>query len=272
MDYRKTNRDLWNKWTKIHLESAFYDMDSFRRGKSSLIGPELELLGDVRDKKILHLQCHFGQDSLSLARMGAKVTGVDISDEAIRVATNLASELQLDANFVCADVLDMKGIIDEKFDLVFTSYGVLYWLPDLESWAETVDHYLHSCGRVLVVEFHPVLGMYSDDFKELLYGYFRTGGYIEDEVGSYAVPDAKHVTGQSMSWDFSPSELIMSLVNRGFSLQHFMEYDYSPYNLFPISTPTDRGYQVQGLEGKLPLLLSLDMVKPEYYSDLQENN
>jgi SAM-dependent methyltransferase len=261
-DYRSINSSLWNKWAKLHLDSAFYDMDSFRCGTSSLIGPEVEILGDVSGKKILHLQCHFGQDTLSLARMGAQVTGVDFSEEAILAARKLNDELGLDARFICADVLDMQDALKETFDLVFTSYGVLYWLPDLVPWAATVDRYLNKKGRLLIVEFHPVMGMYNDDFSALEYGYFRADGFLEEEAGSYAVPDAKHITGQSLTWDFSLSELITTLLNRGFSLSHFVEYDYSPYNLFKNSVKVQRGFQVQGLEGKIPLIFSLEMTKP----------
>ena len=234
-----------------------------------MIGPESELLGDVSGKKILHLQCHFGQDSLSLARLGAKVTGVDLSDEAIRTARNLNQELGLDATFHCADVLDMDGVLDDQFDIVYTSYGVLYWLPDLKPWAATVDRSLKIGGRLLLVEFHPVFGMFSDDFSELQYSYFRGKGFLEDEIGSYAAPDATHYKAKSLSWDFSMSELFNVLINRGLSLSHFEEYNYSPYDLFSKSVKVDDGYQIKGLEGKLPLIFSLEMIKPEYYSDIK---
>jgi len=263
MDYKDINKDLWDKWAKLHVETAMYDMDAFRKGKSSLIGPELELLGDISGKRILHLQCHFGQDSLSLARLGASVVGVDLSSEAVNIANGLAEELKLDARFYCADVMDMEGLISEQFDLVFTSYGTLIWLPDLDKWAHTVASHLKKGGRFLIVEFHPVGNLFNEDFTAIQYTYFREDAVIEKEVGSYADPEASHVEGRSMTWDFSISEVLEPLLKQGLSLQDFREYKFSPYNLYKNSIKTDEGYQVKGLKGKIPYLFSIDMIKPE---------
>ncbi|MCP4123418.1 MAG: class I SAM-dependent methyltransferase [Bacteroidetes bacterium] len=270
MDYKDINKDLWDKWAKLHIETAMYDMEAFRKGKSSLIGPELELLGDVSGKRILHLQCHFGQDSLSLARLGASVVGVDLSSEAVNIANGLAEELKLDAKFYCADVMDMVGLINEEFDLVFTSYGTLIWLPDLEKWAHTVVSHMKKGGKFLIVEFHPFTNVFNDEFTGLQYTYFREKPVVEEEEGSYADPSAKHVKGQSMTFDFSISEVVEPLLKEGLSLQSFKEYKYSPYDIYPNTIKTDKGYQVKGLEGSISYVFSLEMIKPEYYSDLQK--
>jgi len=133
-DYIAVNKQTWNQKTAVHLKADFYDVPGFLAGKSSLHSIELDLLGDLNHKKVLHLQCHFGQDSLSLARLGAEVTGVDFSDKAIEQAQSFAQKLQLDATFVCCDLYDAPHHINEKFDVVFTSYGTIGWLPDLDQW------------------------------------------------------------------------------------------------------------------------------------------
>nr|HMQ81182.1 class I SAM-dependent methyltransferase [Ignavibacteria bacterium] len=137
--YIEVNRDLWNKKTPVHVTSEFYDVASFKKGKSSLNPAELEALGDVSGKSLLHLQCHFGMDTLSWARLGAKVTGVDLADKAIDAARELNAELGLDAEFICSDVFDLKNVLDKKYDIVFTSYGTIGWLPDLDKWADIVS-------------------------------------------------------------------------------------------------------------------------------------
>src|SRR5512145_1836222 len=138
MDSRiAANRRLWNEWARINQDSELYDMAGFRAGQTSLKPIELEEVGDVAGKSLLHLQCHFGQDTLSWARLGAQVTGMDFSDEGIKLAKKLAEELRIPARFICCDLYDLpKTLPDEKFDIVFTSYGALCWLPDIKRWAE----------------------------------------------------------------------------------------------------------------------------------------
>ena len=145
-NYIEVNRKLWNERTKHHLNSAFYDMDGFVAGNSSLKEIELELLGDISGKSVLHLQCHFGQDTLSLCRMGTKATGVDLSDEAITTAQKLANDMGLDATFICCNVYDLPRHLNETFDIVFTTYGTIGWLPDLKPWASLINQYLFQQG------------------------------------------------------------------------------------------------------------------------------
>lgn len=140
-NYIEINKQSWNNRTDVHVKSDFYDLDGFMKGKSSLNSIELELLGDVSGKSILHLQCHFGQDSLSLSRLGAKVTGVDLSDKAIETAKDLAQKLNADAEFICCDLYDLPNYLHKTFDIVFTSYGTIGWLPDLDKWAKIVSQF-----------------------------------------------------------------------------------------------------------------------------------
>jgi 2-polyprenyl-3-methyl-5-hydroxy-6-metoxy-1,4-benzoquinol methylase len=131
-EYLELNKNTWNNKTEVHIASEFYDMKGFLDGKSTLNSIELELLGDVSNKKILHLQCHFGQDTITFSRMGAQATGVDFSDKAVEKAREFAAKLNLDTSFICCDIYDAPNHLDEKFDIVFTSYGTIGWFPDLE--------------------------------------------------------------------------------------------------------------------------------------------
>src|SRR5579884_3728471 len=166
-EHSKSNQELWNNLAKIHINSKFYDVESFIKGRCSLNPIELGLLGDVKGKSVLHLQCHFGMDTLSLARMGAQVTGVDFSEVAIKKANELNDLLNLNARFVLCDVNVLNEKLADKFDILFASYGVLGWHSDLEKWAGIASHFLKQNGVFHLVEFHPVLWMLSDDYSAI---------------------------------------------------------------------------------------------------------
>jgi len=129
-NYIEVNRNSWNNRTESHLKSEFYDLEGFLNGKNSLNEIELNLLGDIKGKTILHLQCHFGQDTISLSRLGAEVTGIDLSDKAIESAKQIAKNTTSNVKFICCDIYDLPNHLKEKFDVVFTSYGTIGWLPD----------------------------------------------------------------------------------------------------------------------------------------------
>jgi len=256
-EYFETNRALWNEKTKHHTGSEFYDMPGFLDGKTSLKEPELALLGDVKGKSILHLQCHFGQDSLSLARMGAKVTGTDISDAAIAYAQQLNEQLGLDASFVRSDTYAVPDNVDEQFDIVFASYGVIGWLPDMQRFAEVVARMLKPGGKFVFAEFHPVRWMYNDDFSEIEFSYFNKEAIIETQEGTYADRDAD-MNMEEIGWNHDFGEILQSLINAGLRLEVFNEYDYSPYNCFSNMVEVAGGkWQVKGLEGKVPIMYAL---------------
>src|SRR6266581_3078248 len=138
-EYLRANRRLWDAWTDAHVGSTFYDVESFRAGGERGIrikDYEREEVGDVRGKRLLHLQCHFGLETLSWARLGATVTGVDFSEKGIAQAKALAAELQIRARFLLSNVYDLPRSLNEEFDIVFSSIGVINWLPDLAAWAK----------------------------------------------------------------------------------------------------------------------------------------
>ena len=260
-NYIAINKKLWNEKTKHHVHSAFYDLSAFLNGKSSLNEIELALLGDVKGKSILHLQCHFGQDSLSLAGMGAEVTGVDLSDEAIKKAEELAQQLQLSADFICCDLYDLPAQLNKQFDIVFTSYGTIGWLPDMKKWADIVARFLKDEGRFVFAEFHPVVWMFDNDLSYVQYAYFNKEAIVEMEQGTYADKDAA-IALTSVGWNHSLDEVLQSLLDAGLQLNQFREFDYSPYNVFPGMTETAPGkFQVEKMKGKLPLVYALEMTK-----------
>jgi len=259
--YIEVNKSLWNGRTPIHVKSSFYDVDSFKKGKSSLNFPEIETLGDVKDKSILHLQCHFGLDTLSLARLGAKVRGIDFSDKAIEIARSLNNELGLNVEFICSNVYDLKDVLNKKYDIVFTSYGVIGWLPDLDKWAEIISHFLKEDGMFYMVEFHPVVSMFEDNFERLKYSYFNRGAVIEEDKGTYTDRNADF-THESYQWGHSISEVISSLFKHNFKIVSFEEYPFSVYNCFNKTVKKEHGFwEIEGLEDKIPMMFSLKAVK-----------
>lgn len=255
--YLETNRKLWNSKAEVHVGSDFYKQEAFMQGATSLKPIELGLLGDVKGLKILHLQCHFGQDTLSLTRMGAKVTGVDLSDKAIEIARGLNEDLGLDARFIQCNVLELKDHLDEQFDIIFTSYGVLGWLPDLTAWAEVVQHFLKPKGKLVLVEFHPVLWLFDDDFTYIKYAYFKGEPIVETEKGTYADTTAA-IENKYVEWEYSIGEVMTAILQKGLNIQHFQEYDASPYDCFNKAISTgDGNWYVEGMEGKFPMIFSL---------------
>ena len=262
--YLEANQALWDMKTPVHLETPMYDMAGFRAGRCSLIPIEREALGDVRGKSLLHLQCHFGQDTLSWARLGAKCTGIDFSGEAIQTARSLNEELGLDATFVQSNIYDLPDNLDGQFDIVFTSYGVLSWLPDLEGWAQVVRHFLKPGGTFFIAELHPSLMTFEMEDGTIRYPYFNTGKPLEEAVtGTYADRNAD-IKSTAYFWFHSVSETLGPLLRRGLVLQEFEEYDYFPWNCFPNMHERAPGEYVYGDFGvALPHMFTLKMEAPE---------
>lgn len=257
-NYLELNRREWNKRTHLHFKSEFYGLNDFLEGKSSLNDIELELLGDVSGKSVLHLQCHFGMDSLSLARLGADVTGLDLSDVAIDKARELNDKLGLKASFVSGDVYATPQLINKKFDVVFSSYGTIGWLPDIHKWAEVVAKMLKPGGRFIFAEFHPFIWMYDNEQRSLIYNYFNSEAIHETEEGSYAAKTEDQM--ESISWNHGLSEVIQALIDQGLELKVFREFNYSPYPIFKESIERNPGqFQCKSWGDKVPLVYALEM-------------
>lgn len=256
MDYIKINKENWNKRCENHVESDFYDNKEFIIGKSSLNQIELDLIGDIKGKKVIHLQCHFGQDSISLARMGAKVTGIDLSDKSIDKAVELNKLCKTDVDFICCNVYDTLEFVNEKFDIVFTTYGTIGWLPDLDNWAKVISGLLKENGKLVFVEFHPFIWMYDNDLTYIQYSYFNKEAIIEKLEGSYA--DKSENIYDSISWNHSLSEVISSLLKNGLKIINFDEFNYSPYKIFDEMEEISEGkYIISKFSDKIPMVYSL---------------
>lgn len=235
-DHFAANRALWNTWTQLHIDSDFYDVNSFRTGQTTLKQVEREALGDVHGKTLLHLQCHFGLDTLSWAREGAIVTGVDFSEDAIATAQKLSKELAIPATFVASNVYDLPDALDATFDIVFTSYGVLPWLPDLTRWAQVVAHFLKPEGTFYIVEFHPFLETLDEEGKHFAYPYFGTRQPLRFvEAGSYA--SDSDVVGTSYEWTHPLGEVVTALLDAGLTLDYLREFPFSTYAYPPYLVP-----------------------------------
>lgn len=260
-NYLEINKEAWNNKVPIHLDSEFYAMDSFLKGKNALPQTDLDLLGNIKGKSILHLQCHFGQDSLSMARMGAKVTGIDLSNKAIEKAQALNIELNLDATFICCDVYNTLEHIKEKFDIVYTSYGTIGWLPNLDKWAKVISGALKPNGKFIFVEFHPILWMFDDDFTKIQHHYHNEKPIIETYTGTYANKEAE-ITTNSIGWNHSLSEVFQALSKNSLRIEHFNEYDYSNYNCMNEMIEFEpKKFRIKHLENKIPMMYSLVALK-----------
>jgi len=245
-----------------------YNVPGFIAGDVSLNKIELDLLGDIQDKRILHLQCHFGLDSLSLARRGAQhVTGVDMSDQAIDKARQLAETINLTTStrFICCNIYDLQEHLscdqNELFDIVFTSYGVITWLPDVNKWASLISQYLKPNGIFVIAEFHPVICMFNEPFSAIEESYFNQKAIISQCQGTYADRNAP-ISNASIEWNHSLSEVLQSLINHNLRIDIVQEFDYSPYNCFLNTVKTEDGfYQIKGLEKKIPMIYAIKATK-----------
>lgn len=256
-NYIEINRQSWNNRTEVHLKSDFYDLNGFLNGKTSLNEIELSLLGDIKEKTILHLQCHFGQDTISLSRLGADVTGVDLSDKAIDSAKQIAKNTNSNARFICCDIYDLSNYLNEKFDIVFTSYGTIGWLPNLDKWAKIISRFLKPNGQFVFVEFHPVVWMFDDNFERIDYRYFNSGAIVETENGTYADKKAD-ITQSYVMWNHGLSEVINNLISNGLEIKSLDEFDYSPYNCFNKTLEFEPGkFRIENLDDKIPMVYSI---------------
>jgi SAM-dependent methyltransferase len=266
---REANRALWNAWTAINLASTFYDVEAFAAGRGRDLDPIARAgPGDVRGKSLLHLQCHFGMDTIRWARHGAIVTGVDFAEEAVRAARALAARMGVPATFVQSDVYELPARLEGRFDVVFTSHGVLGWLPDLEGWARVIAHFLAPGGLFYIVEVHPVLLIFDDRPTEptlgLRYPYFHgPEPFREEHRGCYSAPEAP-ITSVEHNWLHTLSELIGALARAGLRIESFEEYPFLGWPFFPwMEQGADGWWRLpedprlpQG-PGSLPLMFSL---------------
>ncbi|MCB5173758.1 class I SAM-dependent methyltransferase [Microvirga lenta] len=265
--WQQANLSSWNARAALHMRDAtgFYDVDAFLAGKDTLFPIDAAEIGDVRGKRLLHLQCHFGMDTLSLARRGAIVTGLDFSPVAIEGARDLAAKANLPATFVQADVYDARRAVEGSFDIVYTSWGTICWLPDIRAWAQVVADMLAPGGTFYFADSHP-----SALVLEERDGVIRpTYGWRTPKDRPDAFTDATSYTGDAFekpvtdyNWIHPLSDILTGLMEAGLTLEYLREHETLPSKLFPSMVPTgDRMYRLPDGAVPIPLAVSLRAVK-----------
>lgn len=272
-NYHEENRQSWNLATEAHNSHKRDQAAYFRAGGSTLWPEEVELLGDVHGQSLVHLQCNAGQDTLSLARLGAAVTGVDISDTAVAFARTLAADSGISATFERADVYDWLATTPERFDVAFSSYGALVWLSDLKAWARGIARVLKPGGRFVLVEFHPVFGIFEGDDWALTYDYMGGAHLAFGGVGDYVAlsGEASAPSGYeagvvnfenphpSHEFCWGVADILSAMLEAGLQIARFEEYPYSNgFKRFSNMQEISRGrFTVPEGMPKLPLMLGL---------------
>ncbi len=240
MDERlRVNRNNWNERTPVHAAADSYDLAGFKAGRTTLTDIERHELGDVSGKTLLHLQCHFGLDTMSWARLGAKATGVDFSDDAIALARGLSDELELGVRFIRSNVYELPDALEEQFDIVFTSYGVLNWLPDIARWAEVVRSHLKPGGVFYIVEFHPFAAVFeASEAGDMVptYGYFHHELFFEGGEPSYAGKGI--IETPTYQWQHSLGDIVSALIDAGLRIEFLHEF---PFTCYPDQPAMERG-------------------------------
>jgi SAM-dependent methyltransferase len=251
VDYFEMNRIGWDRRALAHVASTFYDVEGFLAGNTSLREIELLELGEVKGRSLLHLQCHFGLDTLSLTRLGARCTGVDISPVAIEQAKKLALKAELDTQFVCSDVYSFEAEAGQSFDIVFTSYGAVCWLPDLHLWAEVIASNLAAGGIFYMAEFHPIYDLLAG------YSYFTTELPDVGEEGTYT-ENGEDVVAELATWAHPLSNVVNALVKAGIQIEQLNEFPFSPYNCFEGMEEREPGrFYLSHQQHDVPIVYSL---------------
>jgi SAM-dependent methyltransferase len=257
----EANRANWNDRVGIHVASRFYDVDGWLRDETGPTLLERHALGSVEGLSLVHLQCHFGMDTLRWARVGAIVTGVDFSPTAIAEATSLAERAGLNdrSRFVCATVYDApEALAGERFDVVYVSLGSLCWLPSIERWAEVVATLLRPGGRLYLHDVHPLSNSLDDDGERFTFGYFEAvEPLIFDSAETYT--DGDEVTSTTTyEWNHSLSELLGALRTNGLVVDAFAELDWTVWHQFPWLVESSEGtWTIPADRPRMPLAFTL---------------
>ena len=241
------NRAWWDERAPLHVGGGFYEVEGFLAGTSALRDFELAEVGDVSGRTLCHLQCHFGLDTLSWAREGAIVSGLDFSSEAIDAATHLAARSGIDARFVCADVYDASTAFgSEQFDIVYTGLGAINWLPDIDRWALTMASLCVPGGALYLVEFHPTSNSLEDESAEPHALIAHGMGHVwHDEIltGSYGAEGAETIHNETWERVWTLGEVLSAIARAGFRIEFLHEFDYTLYRQFPWLVENGRRFE-----------------------------
>lgn len=263
-EFLEANKANWDDRVAIHAASGFYDLDGFRQGRSTLHEFEVDEIGSVEGLDLLHLQCHLGLDTLSWARLGARVVGLDFSSAAVAQAETLARELDIEARFICASVYAPPAELKGAFDIVYTSHGVLCWLPELRGWAASIASALRPGGRFYISEFHPCTDVFAFDTSENALrperSYFDDVPHRYDHGGTYADADASIEHSVTFEWQHTLGDIVTELIRAGLRIEFLRERPFTLFRRFSFLDRRDGAYRAPaGIE--LPLMFSLGAVK-----------
>ena len=264
MDERlKVNLDAWNQMARIHAASPEYRLAEFKAGANVLKPIELREVGDVRGKSLLHMQCHFGLDTMSWGRMGANITGVDFSDEAIALARSISSELKIPARFIQSNIYEAPNVLHEQFDIVFTSYGALCWLPDIPRWAQVAASFVKPSGFFYIAEFHPLIQIARnrEGVTELEYefSYFHTPMVEDPPSPDYS--DKSKIVSETHLWMYRLGDIVSALAAAGLRIEYLHEFAGCIHPHLPfMKQQADGMWHIEG--DPIPTIFSIKATKP----------
>ena len=265
--FRAENLANWSERAALHAKSADYGTAALiadPQAISDVVRFDLPRLGDITGLRVLHLQCHIGTDTVSLARLGAEVTGLDFSGAAVAEGRRLAERCGVDVRFVEGDAYDAVDLLGaSSFDLVFTGIGALCWLPRVDLWAGVVHDLLVPGGRLFIREGHPMLWSLDENVNDSLlvrYPYFETSAPLSfDEPESYVAIERPLEASMSHSWNHGLGEVMTALIDSGMAITSFAEHDSVPWNALPGQMEKDAFDEWRLIEGRerLPLTYTL---------------
>jgi SAM-dependent methyltransferase len=253
----ETNKSAWGLLSKDHYE---HFKKLFQEGNHRLSNIITEEIGDISGKSIIHLQCNTGADSILLAKKCASITGVDLVPDNIIYARKLSQELGVNnIEFIESDILLFKEMHSKKYDIVFTTEGVLCWLPDLNKWAETVKHLLKENGFLYLLDSHPFYFCFDEEklrknVLEVKYRYFEKYTEYGESIGGYA---AETRSAKTCEWMYKVSDIINSLAKAGLTIEYFNEYDTLFFNMGGMEYKNNGQYHFPYFDKKIPFTFSL---------------
>jgi SAM-dependent methyltransferase len=257
-DWLEANRAMWDERVPIHVESDFYDVEGFLAGATTLRPFEIEELPDVEGATLFHPQCHFGLDTLSWARRGARVSGLDFSGPAVKAAREIAARAGIDADFVEGNLYSASEAVGgRRFDIVYTGLGALIWLPDIRRWADVMASLTRPGGKLYLSEFHPIAAMFGDDDLTVEHSYFRAGPIEWNDEGTYADLSAPTEHNRSIEWHHGLGEIVSALIASGFRLEFLHEHDYTLFPRWPFLERSRDIYRLPEAMPSMPLMYSL---------------
>ena len=269
-EYFEANRHNWNERATIHADSATYNIDAFLSEPTHLSGVvsfDRPYLGNLSGLSAIHLQCHIGTDTLSLARLGADVSGLDQSEESISKARQLFADTNTPGRFEIANVYDAPTVLRQRYDLVYTGVGALNWLPSIDRWAQVVSELLNPGGRLYLREGHPMLQTLADTTDgslRLQYPYFETQEpMVFDESGTYTGDDITITNTRTYEWNHGLGEVVMALLRRGMVLETLDEHDGLEWKMFPHMVLEDGLYKLPSAQRSMvPMMYTLIVKRP----------